>query len=519
MLRKVIGKSIFYNLKSIIRKGSLCLLSALLLVLAFSFSRYWPLAWFGFVPLFIALNKQNLRKAFLIAYFTGVIFWAGTIYWLINVTLLGQIILILYLALYFGLFGCILSFAYTYILNTTYYLLFTASLWVVLEYLRTHLLTGFPWALLGYSQYTNLAVIQIADIAGVWLVSFLVILVNASLYSIVSTRRSTRAARIRYLWLPILCIIFSLVYGYHRLYQAPGLKFQAPIRISVIQGNIPQELKWDTGSRDFVMERYFKLTSEAEKESQDLVIWPEASLPVVLEEEPLYYERLLRYVKTSGKPLLFGAVTTRSGLYYNSALLLSKEAKLTQSYDKLHLVPFGEYIPFRSAFPLLETIVPIGDIAAGKGYTLFDIQPASSKTIYRFGVLICFEDVFPSLSRSFVRKGADFMVNITNDAWFGKTTEAYQHLAASVFRAVENRVYLVRVANTGVSGFINPKGEILSLVNDGQGNVIFIPGYLTQDISPFVQPTFYARYGDLLVFVFLLYLLIIMLSLRLKGKH
>lgn len=467
---------------------SLSIFSALLLAVTFSLDRLWILAWVSFVPLFFALRNKSAKKAFFLAYLSGFVFWGCAIYWLINVTLFGQIILVFYLALYFGIFGLLLtSFPGN---RPCAFIFFAPCLWVVLEYLRSHLLTGFPWALLGYSQYTNLPVIQGADIAGVWLVSFLVMMVNAAIYA--GIRYRVPGIRLRHLLLPILCLAFTLIYGYYKLHHPPSTNHQPPFKVSVIQGNIQQGLKWDPGSREFIMERYFKLTSEALGDRPDLIVWPEAALPVVLEEEPVYYERLLRYSGSVATPLLFGAVTLRDGLYYNSALLLSKEGKLLDMYDKLHLVPFGEYIPLRKVFTFLETIAPIGDIARGKEYTLFDSK-------HRFAVLICFEDVFPELSRRFVRKGADFLINITNDAWFGKTTEASQHLAASVFRAVENRVNVVRAANTGISGFISPQGRITSLITDGMGNNIFVPGYLTGDIYINKQPAPYSYLGDYFV--------------------
>ncbi|MFA5095839.1 MAG: apolipoprotein N-acyltransferase [Candidatus Omnitrophota bacterium] len=466
--------------KKFIIEAAPALFSGVLLALSFSFGWCWPLAWFGFAPLLIALDKQSAKKAFLLSYLAGLLFWLGTIYWLVHVTLPGQIILSCYLALYFGVFGFLLS---VFRLPSSASLIFIPSLWVILEYLRGYLFTGFPWALLGYSQYANLPAIQIADTGGVWIVSFLVMMVNAGV------------ARRKNLWLAALFLIPCLVYGYYKLYALPENGRRPPLRIAVIQGNIPQSLKWDAGAREPVMQRYFGLTAEAKKDDPDLIVWPEAALPVILEEEPLYYARLKNYAKNTGSPLLFGAVTARGGLYYNSALLLAKGGQFSARHDKLHLVPFGEYIPFRSIFPFLDTIAPIGDITRGSRYTLFNIRQRRSGVPYQFGVLICFEDVFPALSRGFVNKGADFLINITNDAWFGKTSEPGQHLAASVFRAIENRVNLVRSANTGISCFINPRGRVAYL-EDARGERIFIPGYSTREISPVHQPTLYGRYGD-----------------------
>jgi len=475
----------------------LSLLSGTLLILSFPKFNLWLLAWFGFVPLFFALEGKSKAKAFLLAYLAGVVFWFGTIYWLIHVTLPGMIILALYLALYFGIFGLIISRYTLYAIRST---LLLPSLWVILEYLRSHLLTGFPWALLGYSQYLNLPAIQISDMAGAWGVSFMVMLANAAIYSVARCPLPVKKQK----FIPLLFImIFVLIYGYSKLAQAnKQTGKQATIRISVIQANIPQRLKWNIEARDFIVDKYLTLTKEALKDRPDFVIWPEACLPVVLEEAPAYYEKVKDFVREERVPLVLGAVTAEKDAYYNSALLLSAEGNLLKKYNKVHLVPFGEYIPLRKTLRFLERVVPIGDFTAGREYAVFG-SPVN------FSVLICFEDLFPELSRQFVRRGAGFLVNITNDAWFGRTSSPYQHLQASVFRAVENRVNVVRSANTGVSGFIAPSGKILSLVQDASGRNIFITGHKTEGITIAQgRLSFYTRYGDIFIilcFLFLLY--------------
>jgi len=482
---------------------SLSILSALLLILSFPTFNLWIFAWFGFLPLFFAIRNKTRAQAFLLSYLSGIIFWLGTIWWLVHVTLAGTILLILYLALYFGLFGLLAS---SYPLSTiylpagrqaTYYLLSIPSIWVLLEYLRSHLLTGFPWALLGYSQYLNLPVIQIADITGAWGVAFLVMLVNVAIY-LALIKKQKRAIILSCL----LCVLVSLGYGYYKINFLRKSPIQKSIRISVVQGNILQDLKWDINSRDFIIDRYVNLTLQAIKDNPDLIIWPEAALPVVLEEEPFYYEKVKDLVKQIKTPVVLGAVTLRNGHYYNSSLLVSDKGENLELYDKLHLVPFGEYIPLKKILGFLETVVPIGEITPGKEYKVFN---GSAK----FSVLICFEDLFPELSRRFVKKGASFLVNITNDAWYKMSSAPYQHLQASVFRAVENRVFLVRSANTGVSCFIGPSGEIVSYIKSNLGQTIFSSGYDTQRI--FVEKgilSFYTAWGDvfiLLLFIFALY--------------
>lgn len=481
------------------KKILLCLLSAILLILSFPNFNLWILAWFGFVPLFFVLQHVSKIKAFLLSYFTGLVFWFGIIYWLIHVTLPGMIVLVGYLAFYFAIFGLLTKIFLGR--SSRWNLFFVPSLWCVLEYVRSHLFTGFPWALLGYSQFLNLAVIQIADITGAWGVSFLVMMANVFIYRLIN--RSFTIYYLRYVFRFGLILFVVLGYGIFKLSVRAPDSASSGVKISVVQGNIPQYLKWEPRARSFIVRKYLGLSEQVLKSGPDLIIWPEAALPVVLEEEPQYYERVQDFVREKGKPLLFGSVTSREGDFYNSALLLSGQGKLLQRYDKLHLVPFGEYIPLRKKLRFLESLVPIGDFTAGNQYTLFSLGKL------KFAVLICFEDLFPDLARSFSKNGADFLVNITNDAWFGETSSPHQHLAASVLRAVEVRRYLIRAANTGVSGFIAPTGKIISLVRGKDAKAIFTPGYNTQSLPILKsQPTFYASCGDWFILASLVYLII-----------
>lgn len=492
MLRKIIRCKVQGAGCGVLKDFLLCLLSALLLVLPFNNGKLWVFAWFAFVPLFLVIQGKSKFQAFILAYIAGIVFWAGTIYWLIHVTLLGQIILILYLALYFGLFGLFLV-SINYELLTINFII--PSAWVLLEYCRSHLMTGFPWALLGYSQYKNLAVIQIADITGVYGVSFLVMMVNVAIYSVIGLRLAVSGSKRRFIFISLICIFITLAYGYYKIYRIPNSEQRTPIKVSVVQGNIPQELKWDAMSRDYIINKYLNLTRQAGQDNPDLLIWPEAALPVVLEEEPEYFLRVNSLTEEIGISLLLGAVTTKDSFYYNSAILVAPGTKRFTRYNKLHLVPFGEFIPLRDILPFLQTIVPIGDINPGKEYTIFTLPPSSRLQTPGFGVLICFEDLFPELSREFVKRGANFLVNITNDAWYKRTSALEQHLQASVFRAIENRVYLGRSANTGISGFINPQGIFVCLDK-------FSDGYYTKEINPGPgKMSFYTSFGDIFVLI------------------
>jgi len=486
----------------VIKDLFLCLLSGCLLIFSFPNFNLWLFAWFGFVPLFFAIQNKRKFKAFLLSYFTGLIFWFGTIYWLIHVTFPGLVLLVLYLALYFGIFGLLISF---YPLSAIRYpLIYIPCLWVLLEYLRSYLFTGFGWALLGYSQFLNLPVIQIADITGVWGVSFLVMMVNVVIWQLMNvTSHKSQVARIKsgYLVISFFLLGASLIYGYYRLSLRPATGDLQPIKVSVIQGNIPQELKWQTRSREFILDRYLTLSRDASCEEPGLVIWPEAAVPGYLfnPQDKWMFERIFNFAKDRKLNFLIGAVAEEGENYFNTAILVDGQGRIIQRYNKLHLVPFGEYIPFKKAFPFLETIVPIGDFTAGREYTVFSLDGTT-----KFSVLICFEDLFPELSRRFVKKGANFLVNITNDAWFGKTPSPFQHLALSVFRAVENRRFLLRAANTGVSGFIAPNGAVSSLVADNRGKAVFITGYETAFVYPRDNITFYTRFGDIVVLICLI---------------
>jgi apolipoprotein N-acyltransferase len=472
--------------------AALSILTAILLSLSFANFNLWLFAWFGFIPLFICLENKSFRFTLMNAFFCGVVFWSLCIYWLIHVTLLGQIVLILYLAVYFGLFGCLIYFSRSLTCNRL--LFFLPANWVLLEYLRSHLFTGFPWALIGFSQYKNLPIIQIADITGAWGVCFLVVLVNVALYLFLR-----KQAGIKILLIPILALFLALGYGFMKLnYKPDRCNAKEQLNISVIQGNIPQDLKWDKRQTAFIQNRYRELTVAATAQEPGLIIWPEASVPGFWGRDDAEFVQVISLAGQLKANLLVGAVSYSNQNYFNSALLINPLGSVVTLYSKLHLVPFGEYIPLKNIFPFLETIVPIGDICPGKEYTIFR-QPAN------FGVLICFEDLFPELSREFVRRGARFLVNITNDAWYKEGSAPYQHFAASVFRSVENRVYLARAANTGISGFIDPAGRILGVVQNHQGKDIFVSGYSSQSICLAAgKRTIYNRYGDFFIVLCLL---------------
>ncbi|MDP2938566.1 MAG: apolipoprotein N-acyltransferase [Candidatus Omnitrophota bacterium] len=480
----------------------LCILSSILLALSFPKFNFWFFGWVGLLPLFFALQGKRPIFSFLLSYLTGFLFFLLTIYWLIHVTLLGFLLLAAYLAIYFGLFGFLIG---VFSNKPPIFKLFLfPSIWVVLEFLRSNLLSGFGWALLGYSQYRNLAVIQISDILGSYGVSFLIVMVNVAIWVLVSEGRGQRS-EVRKVFFCLLSSVFCLLavisYGLFKLnYQLPTTNYQQ-LKVSVIQGNIPQEIKWDETSWPLILDKYINLTRQVSKDKPSLIIWPETAYPGYLADKPQLLKEILNLAKELRTNFLLGAITTKDFSIYNSAILISSEGKLSKAYHKLHLVPFGEYVPFRGIFSFLPELAVLGDFTKGKEYTVFSLNKDNSA---KFSVLICFEDTIPYLSRQFVKKGANLLINITNDAWFKDTSAPFQHLQASVFRAIENRCPLVRCANTGVSAFIDENGRIIDMVLEGNNKATFISGYKTKEIKLKNSNSFYSRFGDLFVLACLL---------------
>ncbi|MDD3345095.1 MAG: apolipoprotein N-acyltransferase [Candidatus Omnitrophica bacterium] len=474
-----------------INKILLPVLSGILLSIPFCNPDLWFISWWGMLPLFVSLEGRKPLKSFFYGWLCGVAFWGVTIYWLVHVTLAGQIALITYLALYFGIFSCALS--YFRALPPGRFLFFVPGLWVLLEYARSHLLTGFPWALAGLSQYKNIPVIQISDITGSWGVSFILLLSNAACYLVLRKRLGMKNAVL------CACVLFlTLGYGVFNIFSRSGepARSERSLDISVIQGNIAQEMKWEKKAASAILGTYAGLTAKAAGEGGgELIVWPEASMPFVFAQPGTDYQfaRVFDLASDTGRYILIGAVSFQGGRYFNSAILVDKSGEVSGLYNKIHLVPFGEYIPLKDTFPFLRSFAPIGDIEPGREYTVFD-RPAP------FSVLVCFEDLFPELSREFVKRGAGFLVNITNDAWYKESSAPYQHLAASVFRAVENRIYVVRSANTGVSGFIDALGRVSPLSGGDKGKEIFARGCMSRRIDLKKGGiTLYSRYGDFFV--------------------
>jgi apolipoprotein N-acyltransferase len=487
--------------------GLLCLLAGLLLVLIFPWYNVEWLAWVAFVPLLMATRGVRWRTALLWGWISGCVGYLGILRWIphtmINYggvpTFLSYGILLL-LVVYVGLYIGVFTAGWTWSLRRwpRGTVLMVPALWVALEWVRAQALSGFPWASLGYSQYLNRPLIQVADFASVYGVSFALVLGNVVIAQILY---GTMQRRWKGVGMPCALAVFCLAatwgYGGWRLHQTSKAAAPAPANLAValLQGNIEQDLKWDDAAREAIFSLYRGLTLEAAADSEvDLIVWPEAATPFFFANDRVFRSRQLRLAQEAGQPLLFGSPTyardSGQDVMYNSAFLVGPDMTVLGRYDKIHLVPFGEYIPLRRLLFFLDKLVAgIGDFRSGEAYTVMAIPQG------RFAVLICFEGIFPDLVRLFVRHGAQFLVNITNDAWFGYSPASYQHLSMVVFRAVENRLPIVRAANTGISAVIDPTGRL------SQQTDLFVRTWIKARITPAEGgTTFYTRWGDLFAY-------------------
>jgi apolipoprotein N-acyltransferase len=488
-------------------------LSGLLLACSLPLPDYGFLAWFGLVPLVLVMQARPFKSGFV----AGVVFFAASLYWVnivmttyghlpLAVSFLLYLMLAGYLALYWGAAtwgACRLREFRNYP-----YALTLPVLWVSLEFLREILLTGFPWATLGYSQHAWLPVIQSADLFGVYGLSYLLLLCNAVTGEILLAKQRRLPQKFPGKALVVTAFLLLLNYGYGYWCLQQNLDWRADtLQTAVIQGNIPQELKWRPQHQVNTVKLYRDLSLRAERAgARDLLIWPEAAMPFYFQDGGPLAKSVMNLPRETDTALLFGSpayLRDPGGMrYLNSAFLLSPGAQLLGRSDKIHLVPFGEYVPLSSFLPFVNKLVAgIGDYSPG------EINPLPLHN-HQLGVLVCYEVIFPELAREFVRQGSDLLINITNDAWFGKSSAPWQHLAMARFRAIENRVWLARAANTGISAFIAPSGRIV------EQSRLFEKAFLVGKVGLGARPGLYSHLGDLIPGAFLLVSLIWLLQTR-----
>ncbi len=469
------------------------LLSAVLYILSFPNFNLSFLAWVALVPLAAASAQLTPKRSFLLGWLSGTLAYAGILSWVVVTFLAARQSIVLavpslvLLAAYLGLFWG----AWTWFIAITsrklypgntppaFSIVSTAAAWVALEYIRTHLFTGFPWTLLADTQWRHLYLIQVASITGVYGVSFLIALVNAANAN--ALRRSG--------WAPAWAavgVLGCILFGANRLRAYAHEPRQPAYKVALLQGSIDQYQKWDKRYTESIQRTYEELTSLVKVEKPALIVWPETSVPGYLLQDPPLHDWLTHVVARSGTYHIVGAPSLlENKSAYNSAFSLDPKGQIIGQYDKQHLVPFGEVVPLSGL--LGRWIQVLNDLG---GFTAGSRSPVQPTGIGPAGINICYEAIFPNLVRQSVRQGATFIVNLTNDGWYLRTAAPYQHFIPNVFRAVENDRWVLRADNTGVSAIIDPTGQVQVHTS------IFVPTAITGMATPRHTMTFYTLYGD-----------------------
>jgi apolipoprotein N-acyltransferase len=480
------------------RQGLLAIASGAMIALSFPSPGLSFLAWIALIPMLIAMEESTPRVAFRIGMTCGITAYALILYWLNivftryghlpwSVSIPVYLLLVLWLAMFYGLSTCTARLGELAGIKAAFTL---PVAWVAFDFIRSFLFSGFAWAMLGHSQYRTLPLIQIADLAGVYGITLLIVLANIVLHRAL---RAVSGAGVPYpvksAAVILLLLLGTLYYGFSRL-NVPEATRSKPLRVALIQGNIPQDVKWSPAFRQQTLDTYERLTREASRGGVDLIVWPESAVPFFFQDEPLQAERIRTLAREMSACLLFGspAHELRNGrsTFLNSAFMVSPRGETLGRADKLHLVPFGEYVPLGNILTFINKIVVgIGDFAPGERAVTLDTGST------KLGVQVCYEVIFPELSRQYVQAGARVMVAITNDAWFGRSSAPYQHLAISTFRAIETRTPLIRAANTGITAIIDQNGHIRTMTG------LFVEAYRTGEVQPGSGQSPYLTIGDL----------------------
>jgi len=437
-------------------------------------------------------RRPWIRPA-LLGFLTGLVFFTGALYWIAGVmSVYGglpdslAVLLNAGLVLYLSCFTAAFAWATDRLMRVHGRIAVLAApfLWITFEIARGYM-TGFSWAALGHSQVTVLPIAQFASLGGVNSLALLVVAASASL--VFAFDRSP------YRYWPIAAVIVVsvgiAVWGSRRLAANDLTREGEPVRIGLVQGNVDQAIKWDPASASRIFDDYIRDTRGAIGAGAQIVMWPESSTPFMFEEDPIGAERLRTLAREAHVALVFGSDQiehTTPMKYFNSAFLVRPDGTTGGVYRKMQLVPFGEYVPMQRllffAAPLTEQV---GTFTAGERPDLLSVDG------HRLSVAICYEVVYPALVRRFVTAGSELLTTITNDAWFGPTSAPYQHFEQAAMRAIENGRYLVRAANTGISGLVDPYGRVL------EQTPIFQPAVRVVDARFLSSTTFFTRHGDL----------------------
>jgi apolipoprotein N-acyltransferase len=486
---------------------ALAVLSAALLVFSFPDFNLWPLAWVGLVPLLLAIARSPGRgRAFLLGWISGTLFFYGSCYWLTHAMIrYGDIpawaayLLIIPPTAIAGLFPAFCSVVLARVVaRWGARALFVAPLlWVTFEWARLGLI-GQLWNAIGYSQAYVTPLIQTARWGGVYMVGFLIVMVNAAIAYMLTQRtaRGLKTAGVVILSTALIIFAASLTASRSILPDSSDPPGAAAATVVAVQPNVPMDQQKSLEETAALIERHYVLSERGLAganqfpDAPRVVIWPESPMYFSYAKDTEFRQLVARFAAKNHTSVLFNAMEPApAGGTYNSAVMVNEDGRLVAQYDKIRLLPFGEYVPLPRWLPGVSAIpAMVGDFTPGAQYTLMPLGEA------RAGVFICFESAFPSISRAFAQEGADVLVNISNDGYLGQTPVMRQHLANTVFRAVENGRPVVRVTNTGITAFITERGEVMDATEG------FRPEVRTWTVRRSVEgKTFYTRFGDVFV--------------------
>ncbi|MEE2679277.1 MAG: apolipoprotein N-acyltransferase [Myxococcota bacterium] len=471
-------------------------------------------AWLGPACLWFGLRGVSPVRAARRAFLASLVAHTAILHWIWIVTVvyghahpvfgvLGPIGLGAYIAAFTAAFGAL---AAVFARSGWGSPLLLAATWAALDYLRSFALSGFPWATLGYAQHLNPALLGLAPWTGVYGLSFATALAGFVAARAAADRRE--AGRFsRQALVGVAVLVAALVFGAAAYRWTPPDPAES-VRVAVVQGNVDQGVKWNRDWYERTLRIYEGLTRSAAAGGAEIVVWPETAVPGVIGDDPRQMARIGRLARETGTLLVVGAVGLESGgdggrRVYDSAFPVGPDGVVLDRYDKSHLVPFGEYVPFGelldSVFRAVARGIAETGVTPGAGPRPLDLPvPGSDSERLTAGVLICYELLFPDLVRRFVRDGAEMFFAITNDAWYGRTGAPYQFLAITALRSAETRVWTARAANTGVSAIIDARGRVRARTR------IFERDWLQADIPLRPAPvggSFYTRHGDVFAWV------------------
>jgi len=484
---------------------ALALLSGALLALSFPKFGHPAFAWIALAPLLVAISHRphSSRRAFSLGLTAGVVYFCGTLYWLVEtMTTFGGLntaiaafaagVLIAYLSLYPALFAMIQARLVRRMGRRA--LLLSPAVWVATEMGRTYVLDGFPWELLGYSQTGVLPIAQIASVVGVYGLSALVALVSAAA-AYATLEHSSKRWRVA--GIVAVVVLGTAIWGTVRLARGTLRSSGVPVRVAVIQANILQDQKWDPAMRGIIMQRYVDMTREAIGRGAQFILWPESATPLPYERDLAGGDAIRRLAREAKVTLLVGSDQIEpvipaepgkppSERFYNAAYLIQPDGTTAAIYRKIHLVPFGEYVPFsRLLFFVGPLVEAVSAFTPGTDALLLPVRGHMASTA------ICYEVIYSALMRSFVTQGSELLTTITNDAWYGTSSAAYQHWQQASLRSIEQGRYLARAANTGISGFVDPYGRVMQHSN------MFQSAVMAEDLRFITERTIYSYIGDL----------------------